>query len=91
MYIDNLVEIHSHIIPGVDDGSQSIETSLEMIERLKTQGAKKIVLTPHYYSDNISLNDFLRRRDKAFNAQNLSLPQRFISANICLTMTISMR
>ena len=45
MYIDNLVEIHSHIIPGVDDGSQSIETSLEMIERLKTQGAKKIVLT----------------------------------------------
>ena len=41
MYIDNLVEIHSHIIPGVDDGSQSIETSLEMIERLKTQGAKK--------------------------------------------------
>ena len=74
MYIDNLVEIHSHIIPGVDDGSQSIETSLEMIERLKTQGAKKIVLTPHYYSDNISLDDFLRRRDQAFNALLSALP-----------------
>ncbi|MFR5876800.1 MAG: tyrosine-protein phosphatase [Eubacterium sp.] len=74
MYIDNLVELHSHIIPAVDDGSKNIETSLKMIEKLQNQGAKKIVLTPHYYSDEISLDDFLRRRDNAFNALLNALP-----------------
>lgn len=77
MYIDNLVEMHCHIIPGIDDGSQDIETSLRMIERLKEQGAKKIVLTPHYYSDTISLDDFLRRRDRAFNALINELPSGY--------------
>lgn len=74
MKIDNLIEMHCHIIPGIDDGAKDIETSLKMIERLKEQGAKKIVLTPHYYSDNISLDDFLRKRDKAFNALLKALP-----------------
>ena len=58
--------MHCHILPGVDDGSQDVETSLKMIERLEAQGAKKIVLTPHYYSNEISLDDFLKMRDKAF-------------------------
>lgn len=74
MIIENLVETHCHIMPGVDDGAPNIETSLAMIEKLQRQGAKKIILTPHYYSDNISLDDFLRRRDKAFNKLLRELP-----------------
>lgn len=74
MYINNLVEMHSHIIPGIDDGSQHIETSLKMIAKLQEQGAEKIVLTPHYYSDDISFDDFLRRRYNAFNALLKALP-----------------
>ena len=74
MIIENLVETHCHIIPGIDDGAPDIETSLAMIEQLQKQGAKKIILTPHYYSDNISLDDFLRRRDKAFNELLRALP-----------------
>lgn len=77
MYIDNLVEMHCHIMPCIDDGSQDIETSLKMIERLKDQGAKKIVLTPHYYSDTISLDDFLRRRDVSFNALLKEMPSGY--------------
>lgn len=74
MHIDNLVETHSHILPGIDDGAPDVETSLKMIELLKKQGAEKIVLTPHYYSDTISLDDFLRKRDKAFNLLLSKLP-----------------
>ncbi len=74
MVIDNLIEMHCHIIPGIDDGSQDVETSLQMIARLQEQGAKKIVLTPHYYSNEISLDDFLKRRDKAFNKLMAALP-----------------
>ena len=44
MYLENLVEVHSHILPGIDDGAPDVETSLKMIELLKNQGAKKIVL-----------------------------------------------
>lgn len=67
--------MHSHILPWIDDGSQSIETSLAMIKRLQEQGAKKIVLTPHYYSDTISLADFIERRNEAFNALKEALPE----------------
>ena len=74
MVIDNLIEMHCHIIPGIDDGSQDVETSLQMIARLQEQGAKKIVLTPHYYSNEISLTDFLKHRDKAFNQLMAALP-----------------
>ena len=74
MIINNLIEMHCHIIPGIDDGAQDVETSLKMIEALRKQGAKKIVLTPHYYSDTISLDDFLRRRDRAFNELFRALP-----------------
>lgn len=74
MIVNNLIEIHSHILPNIDDGSRSIEMSLEMINRLKEQGCKRIVLTPHYYSDTISLDDFLDKRDKAFNALIEALP-----------------
>ena len=74
MVIENLVETHCHIAPGIDDGARDVETSLAMIERLKQQGAKSIILTPHYYSDTISLDDFLRRRDKAVNDLLRALP-----------------
>ena len=74
MIINNLVEMHSHILPSIDDGARDVEMSLKMIERLKEQGATKILLTPHYYSDTISLDDFLRKREKSFNS-----PVRFLS------------
>lgn len=74
MIIKNLVETHCHILPGIDDGSPDVETSLKMIEKLKRQGARAIILTPHYYSDSISLDDFLQRRDRAFEELSEALP-----------------
>lgn len=50
-----LVDIHSHLIPGIDDGSKSMEQSVEMITRLKNMGFKKLITTPHimqYEYDN---------------------------------------
>lgn len=38
--IENLVEVHSHILPGIDDGSPDVETSLKMIDMLKKAGRK---------------------------------------------------
>ena len=41
------VDIHSHVLPGVDDGSPSIEVSLAMLEVAIGQGVGAMVLTPH--------------------------------------------
>lgn len=44
-------DIHSHLIPGIDDGSSSIEDSLTMIKGLHELGFRKVVTTPHIMSD----------------------------------------
>jgi tyrosine-protein phosphatase YwqE len=45
------VDIHSHLIPGIDDGAQSLEESLLLIEGLAALGYQKIITTPHIMSD----------------------------------------
>ncbi|MFD2034416.1 tyrosine-protein phosphatase [Belliella marina] len=40
-------DMHSHLIPGIDDGSKSMEQSIELIRRLEGYGLKKIITTPH--------------------------------------------
>lgn len=44
-------DIHSHLVPGVDDGSQDIHTSLSFIEELQELGLKKIITTPHIMTE----------------------------------------
>ncbi len=42
-----MIDIHTHIIPAVDDGSQDLSTSLELLKQEVEQGITKVVLTPH--------------------------------------------
>ncbi|MEM8939759.1 MAG: CpsB/CapC family capsule biosynthesis tyrosine phosphatase [Bacteroidota bacterium] len=44
-----LVDIHSHLIPGIDDGAPTIDSSLEMIALLQNAGFKKLITTPHIH------------------------------------------
>ena len=41
------VDIHSHLIPGIDDGCKTIEDSLSILESLKKAGISKVITTPH--------------------------------------------
>ncbi len=45
------VDMHSHLIPGIDDGSKAMEESLELIKRLSDYGLRKIITTPHVMSE----------------------------------------
>lgn len=74
MTVENLVETHCHILPGIDDGSPDVQTSVKMIEALKKQGAKAVILTPHYYSDSISYDDFIKARDRSLSELVAALP-----------------
>lgn len=43
-----MIDIHTHLLPCVDDGSQSFEKSFEMVKQLVNHGVKQLILTPHY-------------------------------------------
>jgi protein-tyrosine phosphatase len=44
-------DVHSHFIPGIDDGSKSLEDSLELIGEMEKLGYSKVITTPHIMSD----------------------------------------
>jgi protein-tyrosine phosphatase len=49
-----MIDIHSHLLPGVDDGSPSIAVSVPVLERFASQGIECIVLTPHLVASRAS-------------------------------------
>ncbi len=61
-----MIDFHSHILPGIDDGSRNVEESLQLLTRLREQGVATVVATPHFYADAQSVDTFLRRRDDAY-------------------------
>jgi len=62
---DMIIDFHSHILPNIDDGSKSVEESLEMLRIMKSQGIDAVVATPHFYGSEDYPESFLERRAKA--------------------------
>lgn len=56
------IDWHSHILPGIDDGIQSIEEALEVLKEYERLGFKKVWLTPHVMEDYPNETGFLRNR-----------------------------
>ena len=46
-----IVDVHSHLVPGVDDGVKSVEEAVEIIQFLSQRGIRRIITTPHIYPD----------------------------------------
>lgn len=62
-----LTDYHSHILPGIDDGSKNVEMSLGMIEMLRKQGVERIVATPHFYAHRENgIPAYLKKRQNAY-------------------------
>ncbi|MGM9642345.1 MAG: CpsB/CapC family capsule biosynthesis tyrosine phosphatase, partial [Eubacteriales bacterium] len=57
-----MTDFHSHILPGIDDGSASVEESCAMLRMLEAQGITKVIATPHFYPNRTSLDRFIERR-----------------------------
>ncbi len=45
------VDMHSHLLPGIDDGSPDMETTIFLLEKLASLGYKKVITTPHIMHD----------------------------------------
>lgn len=61
-----IIDMHSHILPGIDDGSRSIEESLELLDLFYENGTDIVVATPHYYCEQQSISNFIEKRNDAY-------------------------
>lgn len=68
-------DLHTHILPGIDDGSKSVEESVKLLQGLKNQDVKCICFTPHYYSHMVPAKEFLRKRKASFESLKESIPK----------------
>lgn len=60
-----MIDIHCHILPGIDDGAKDLTTSLSMLKNAEKAGITDVILTPHYI------------KGSAYNANNLKKWQLF--------------
>lgn len=63
-----MIDLHSHILPGVDDGSRDISMTAQMLSEMKRQGTQAVVATPHFYPSHDQPDAFLERRARAMQA-----------------------
>lgn len=63
-----MIDIHSHLLPAIDDGAKDIDTTIEMINIYKSQGVDSVIATPHFYPsyfDNTS--DIIKKEIEKIN------------------------
>jgi len=83
-----IADFHSHILPGIDDGSRNVKQSLEMLRMEARQGVARVVATPHFYPSHDSPERFLARREAAAQAlrgamaQEAGLPEIELAAEV---------
>ena len=80
-----MLDFHTHILPNIDDGSRSVDESRQMLDRMREQGVKTLVATPHFYANDESVDNFLSRRDAAMEElKGLSdkIPDIFLGAEV---------
>lgn len=66
--MQTITDFHTHILPGIDDGAETVDESVEMLRQLHRQGVRRVILTPHFYPQAHTLEDFLTQRKKSCDA-----------------------
>ncbi len=81
-----MIDFHTHILPGMDDGSKDVHQSLEMLRMEQKMGIDTVFLTPHFYASQNSPETFLNRREEAWQrlqeGLEEDLPQLLLGAEV---------
>ena len=72
------VDIHSHLIPSIDDGVQSLEESLTLLKKMESLGYLKVITTPHIMLDSYKntpkiINDGLNLVKEEIEKENINI------------------
>lgn len=57
------IDFHTHIVPEIDDGAQTVEDAIAMLKTARACGAETVILTPHYHA-TMPIAEFCARRDE---------------------------
>lgn len=71
-----MIDLHCHILPGIDDGAKDLSEAGKMISMQHTSGVDDLFLTPHFYPDGKSIEAFLVDRKRAWEELSSSLSPR---------------
>ncbi len=63
-----MVDLHTHLLPGIDDGAATATETYQLIESLRKQSVTAAACTPHYNPAEISLTEFLENRTRSLNS-----------------------
>ncbi len=69
-----MIDIHTHLLPLVDDGSVSVENSLQMLKTLYESGVKHVILTPHYRGKYVASKKNLMEKFSEFKNLAQDIP-----------------
>lgn len=61
-----MIDFHSHILPQMDDGSNDVNESLQMLKLSYNMGIDTMISTSHYYVEHESIDAFLKKREEAY-------------------------
>ena len=82
-----IFDIHSHILQGVDDGAGDINESVRLLQMEKLNNVASVMLTPHFYPDIITLEEFHNTVSSAFRTlketvDETELPRIYLGAEV---------
>lgn len=71
-------DIHSHLLPGIDDGSPDVDVSLQLLKSLSDAGIRKFICTPHvigdlYRNTPATINNALEKLQKAVKQEGMDV------------------
>lgn len=70
-----MIDWHSHILPGMDDGSHDAAESVSLVNMQRSQGIDTVIATPHFYANDETVDSFLERRANAYELLVTELPE----------------
>lgn len=73
-----MIDIHSHILPQMDDGSESVDMSIKMLKKSAEYKTDIQIFTPHFYATRHRIDSFLEKRANSYNALKESLNKNSI-------------
>lgn len=70
-----MIDIHTHVLPHIDDGAKDTEMSVAMLKAEAKQGIDTVVLTSHYYGKRRSPAEFIEKREALFSHIKPRIPE----------------
>ncbi len=75
-----MIDLHTHILPKMDDGSASVEESIKILTQMRKTGITTVVATPHFDMRREGINSFLERREESYQTMMEAVGDREVPA-----------